>query len=91
MMISNAFGIIVGIVMGKKIPERAIKWGSAVIFIGFGAVGLFENLPESLLTPPVMVAGVLAILLLVLLIAWRSGKKTTLVPVPEKQYGTDQN
>ena len=91
MMISNAFGIIVGIVMGKKIPERAIKWGSAVIFIGFGAVGLFENLPEALLTPPVLVTGVLFILVLVLLIAWRNGKKTTLVPVQEKQYGTDQN
>jgi Ca2+/H+ antiporter, TMEM165/GDT1 family len=91
MMISNAFGIIVGILMGKKIPEQAIKWGSAVIFIGFGAVGLFENLPEALLTPPVLVTGVLFILVLVLLIAWRNGKKTTLVPVQEKQYGTDQN
>ncbi len=91
MMISNAFGIIVGIVMGKKIPERMIKWGSAIIFIGFGAAGLYENLPESLLTPSVLVTGVLFILVLVLLIAWRNGKKTTLVPVQEKQYGTDQN
>ena len=91
MMISNAFGIIVGIVMGKKIPERAIKWGSALIFIAFGAVGLYENLPESLLTPPVMVAGGLAILLLVLLVAWWNGKKTTLVSVQEKQDGPDQH
>ncbi len=84
MMISNAFGIIVGIVMGKKIPERAIKWGSALIFIGFGAVGLYENIPESLLTPLVMGAGGLAILLLVALVAWWNNRKTVLAPVREK-------
>jgi putative Ca2+/H+ antiporter (TMEM165/GDT1 family) len=91
MMISNAFGIIVGIVMGKKIPERAIKWGSALIFIIFGAVGLYENLPESLLTLPVVIAGVLSILALMLLVAWWNGKRSTLVPIQEKQNGKDQN
>lgn len=84
MMISNAFGIIVGMVMGKKIPERMIKWGSALIFIGFGAVGLYENLPKSLLTPLVMVAGSLAILLLVALVAWWNTRKTVLAPLREK-------
>ena len=91
MMVSNAFGIIVGIVMGKKIPERAIKWGSALIFIAFGAVGLYENIPESLLTPPVMGAGGLAILLLVALVAWWNNKKTVLSPVREKQDSIDRN
>jgi putative Ca2+/H+ antiporter (TMEM165/GDT1 family) len=85
MMISNAFGIIVGIVMGKKIPERMIKWGSAMIFIGFGAVGLYENLPESLLTPPVLAAGTLSILLLVYLVAWWNGKKRAPAAVRGKQ------
>jgi putative Ca2+/H+ antiporter (TMEM165/GDT1 family) len=84
MMISNAFGIIVGIVMGKKIPERAIKWGSALIFIIFGAVGLYENLPESLLTPLFIMVGILSILLLVWLVAWWNGKRTALAVRREK-------
>ncbi len=44
MLLADAVGIIVGIVLGKKIPERVIKWGSALIFIGFGILGLYESL-----------------------------------------------
>ena len=51
MIISNGFGIIVGNVMGKRIPERVTKWVSAIIFIAFGVYGLYENLPGSFLTP----------------------------------------
>ena len=46
MMVSNASGIVVGIVLGKKIPERVIKWGAALIFIGFGAVGFMKISPS---------------------------------------------
>ncbi len=44
MLLADSIGIIVGIVLGKKIPERIIKWGSALIFIGFGIFGLYETL-----------------------------------------------
>ncbi len=44
MVIADAIGIIVGIVLGKKIPERIVKWVAALIFIGFGILGLFESL-----------------------------------------------
>ena len=44
MLLADAIGIIVGIVLGKKIPERMIKWGSALIFVGFGIFGLYESL-----------------------------------------------
>ena len=77
MMVSDAFGIVVGIVMGKKIPERIIKWGAALIFIAFGAVGLYENLPKPLLTPVGIMAGILTIILIMLLIAWWNNKETT--------------
>ncbi len=43
MLIADSIGIIVGIVLGKKIPERAIKWISALIFIGFGIFGIYES------------------------------------------------
>jgi putative Ca2+/H+ antiporter (TMEM165/GDT1 family) len=54
MIISNGFGIIVGNVMGKHIPEKAIKWVSALIFIAFGGYGLYENLPKEFLSPLVI-------------------------------------
>jgi len=43
MVIADAIGIIVGIVMHKHIPERAIKWISASIFILFGLVGVCKG------------------------------------------------
>ncbi len=61
MIISNGFGIIVGNVMGKHIPERAIKWGAALIFIAFGGYGLYENLPGDIWSPAVLAAGVLVL------------------------------
>jgi len=65
MLIADAIGIGIGIVMGKKIPERAVKWGAALIFIGFGFWGLHEYLPEAILTVPLIVAGLAAVALAV--------------------------
>ncbi len=65
MLIADAIGIGIGIVMGKKIPERAVKWGAALIFIGFGFWGLYEYLPEDVLTAPIIVAGIAAVALAV--------------------------
>ncbi len=45
MLVADAIGIIIGIVMGKKIPERFIKWFAALIFITFGILGLYGTLP----------------------------------------------
>jgi len=55
MMVSNALGVIVGNVMGKRLPERAIKWGAALVFIAFGCYGLYENLPRYIWSPAVVV------------------------------------
>lgn len=41
MMIADGLGIIIGCVLHKAIPERAMKWIAALIFIGFGVVGLW--------------------------------------------------
>lgn len=46
MMISNIIGIMVGVVFGKKIPERVVKIFSAAIFIMFGYIGLFEYITD---------------------------------------------
>jgi putative Ca2+/H+ antiporter (TMEM165/GDT1 family) len=51
MLIADAFGIVVGIVMHKHIPEKAVKWGAALVFIAFGIYGIHENVSEQILTP----------------------------------------
>jgi putative Ca2+/H+ antiporter (TMEM165/GDT1 family) len=44
MIIADAFGIVVGVVMKKHIPEKTIKWFSAIIFILFGLSGIWTAL-----------------------------------------------
>lgn len=73
MMIANAIGIVIGVVLGKKIPERLVKWVAALIFIFFGVYGLYEYLPRHILTAPVMIGGLAVILLSVFLVARISG------------------
>ena len=57
MLIADAIGIGVGIVLGKRIPERTIKWTAAFIFIFFGLSGLYELLPNLYLYPIFIVCG----------------------------------
>lgn len=61
MLIADAIGIGVGIVLGKKIPKRAVKWVAALIFIFFGLYGLYEYLPADVLTVPIIITGLTAI------------------------------
>jgi putative Ca2+/H+ antiporter (TMEM165/GDT1 family) len=44
MVVADGIGIVVGVILGKHIPQRAIKWFSAVIFVIFGIVGVYEVL-----------------------------------------------
>ncbi len=64
MIIADAIGIIIGIVLGKKIPERMVKWTAAIIFITFGLLGLYEAVPQTLQTAPVIGGSITAIILL---------------------------
>jgi len=61
MLIADAFGILVGIVMHKHIPEKAVKWGAALVFIAFGIYGIHEHVPENILTPLIEIASLSAI------------------------------
>jgi len=47
MLVADAIGIIAGIVLHKKIPEKKIKWFAALVFIAFGLWGLYEALYRS--------------------------------------------
>jgi len=79
MLVADAIGIVIGIVLGKHIPERAVKWGAALVFIGFGIYGIHQNVPERILTPVVEVAS-----LAVLAVAgYFLAKATQEAPSPE--------
>ena len=54
MIVADAIGIIVGIVMRKHIPERIIKWVSAGIFILFGLIGVYKILSARIDTKYVL-------------------------------------
>ncbi|WP_371370679.1 TMEM165/GDT1 family protein [Sporomusa aerivorans] len=75
MMIANAIGIVVGVILGKKIPERLVKWVAAITFIFFGVYGLYEYLPRELVTTPVMAGTLIVILLSMYLVAKLSADK----------------
>lgn len=44
MVIADGLAIIVGKVVGKKLPEKAIKYGSALVFIASGLFTIVEAL-----------------------------------------------
>lgn len=44
MLIADGVGIVVGILLHKKIPEKQIKWLVALVFIAFGLWGLYASL-----------------------------------------------
>ncbi len=69
MVIADAIGIVIGIVIGKKIPERVVKWFAAIIFILFGLIGLYQYLPETLLTPINIAVAILFVGVVVFVIA----------------------
>ncbi|HSB52661.1 MAG TPA: TMEM165/GDT1 family protein [Dissulfurispiraceae bacterium] len=58
MLVADAIGILFGVVAGRRIPERSIKWAAALIFILFGVYGLYEYLPRHVWTTPVIAVGV---------------------------------
>ncbi len=44
MLVADGIGIVIGVVLCKRIPQRKIKWFSALIFVLFGLVGVYEVL-----------------------------------------------
>ena len=61
MMVADGIGILFGIVLGKKIPERTMKWFAAVLFIVFGLFGLYEYVPADFWTLPIIAGGLLVL------------------------------
>ena len=83
MLIADAIGIVFGIVLGKKIPEKAVKWFAAVIFILFGLLGLKDSLPETYLTWPYIAGCIALILIAVYFLSKRPSQEKALREDPE--------
>jgi len=87
MLIADAIGIGVGIVLGKKTPERLIKWVAALIFLFFGLSGLYELLPSVYLYPIFILSGVILLGFLIYEFAW-GGQKESALPICEMEKET---
>ena len=48
MLIADGIGIIVGVVLCKRIPERTVKLISAAVFIVFGLIGSYQVMRNEL-------------------------------------------
>ena len=59
MLVADGIGIIVGVILCRRIPQRKFKWLSAVIFVLFGLIGIYEVL--SIKIDIVYTASILAV------------------------------
>ena len=80
MIIADAIGILVGIVLNKRIPTHIIKWMAAIIFMMFGMLGLHESLdlllPKGVTIHHGYLLGLIPVLaLLMIMIARRSARR----------------
>ena len=65
MLVADGIGILVGVVMCKRIPEKVIKLASAAVFIFFGLIGVYEVARVSLglnVTASVLIVAVLVLI-----------------------------
>jgi Ca2+/H+ antiporter, TMEM165/GDT1 family len=55
MIIADVIGIVVGIVLGKKVNAASVKWFAASIFILFGIIGLYQYIPPVTMKWPIII------------------------------------
>ncbi|MGL5207441.1 MAG: TMEM165/GDT1 family protein [Acidaminococcaceae bacterium] len=83
MLIADAIGIVAGIVMCKKIPERTIKLVSAAAFILFGFIGSYQVASEKLQMDTSSIAlGLMSIAVLTAAIAYYLIKQNAEAALP---------
>ena len=85
MMIADAIGIFVGIVMCKRIPERTVKLVSAGAFILFGFIGSYQVAAGQLHLDPI------SILAGMLVLAALTGVSVYFLIKIDNNKGTEQN
>lgn len=84
MIITGAVGIIIGSRMGKRIPEFAMRIISVFVFLFFGLVSLYKNLPREWLAPANIFTAIMILGLTVTFLirrAWRIYSSQILTPL----------
>lgn len=56
MIAVSLIGILAGKMLGKKIPENTMRLFAACIFLLFGFVGLYRNMPAKYFNPPIIIS-----------------------------------
>ncbi|HHT37067.1 MAG: TMEM165/GDT1 family protein [Candidatus Wallacebacter cryptica] len=87
MIITSAIGIIIGSRMGRRIPEFAMRIVSVFVFLFFGLISLYNNLPQELLTPTNIFLAIMILGLTVFLLtlrAWEIHSSQGLTPMQTK-------
>lgn len=51
MLLADGLGIIIGSTVFRKIPDKAVRLISSCIFLFFGSMGLYNNVPHKYITP----------------------------------------
>ena len=69
MLIADGFGIFVGILLRKRIPERTVKLVAASIFILFGLIGTYQVLSADMNFSLPLVAAILVAITAVTIIS----------------------
>jgi Ca2+/H+ antiporter, TMEM165/GDT1 family len=80
MIIADAIGILVGIVLNKRIPTQIVKWVAAITFAVFGLLGIHESLdlllPEGVTMHHGCILGLIpALALFMIMIAGQSARR----------------
>jgi Ca2+/H+ antiporter, TMEM165/GDT1 family len=76
MVLSDGLAIIVGQLLGSKLPERAVKIGAAVIFFGFGLFSIVQG-ATRLQWYAWAIAAIITIGLLIIFVRGNSPKQAT--------------
>lgn len=81
MIVADGIGIVVGIVLKKRIPDSLIKWFSAAIFAIFGFIGVYRAISKELDSQYVylilILLAVFTVFAVYYLVKNNSSKKTT--------------
>lgn len=88
MVLSDGLAIIVGQILGAKLPERAVKIGAAIIFFGFGALRVVQGALSLPVYGWAIGGGVSA--LMVAFFMWQSRREIPAVPEPEAVVVADE-
>ncbi|SNS27802.1 Putative Ca2+/H+ antiporter, TMEM165/GDT1 family [Anaerovirgula multivorans] len=89
MIVTSAMGVFIGSMLGKKVPEVALKIASASVFILFGLLGLKETVPQELMTIPSISIFLVILTTIVLWMINNIRKRSSLEDTPYKKAASE--